>query len=147
MSTRPSREHPDRQAGAHAHGCQIVIRLAGAGRRMGGAIEERLGSPELVGNVPVLVLCELALHGPLRPRDLLEATNLTSGGLTKQLDHLESLGLIERAFGTLRDDRRASVVSLTPEGARTADAIGEAAESQLDEVRSLVDALTRLIDR
>ncbi len=119
--------------------------MAAWGRQLGARIAEHLGDAELAANVPVLVLCELALRGPLRPRDLLEAARLTSGGMTKQLDHLESLGLIERAYGAVEDDRRATVVSLTPEGVRAAALVAEAVEENLDEARDIVARLAALL--
>jgi len=131
---------------APARGQQIVIILAASGSRLSAHIGELLGNGDLAHNVPVLVLCEIALRGPLRPRDLLEPTHLTSGAMTKQLDHLEQLGLIKRSFGTVRGDRRASVVSLTAKGRRAAETIGQAVEERLDEIIALRDELDRLLD-
>ena len=131
---------------ASARGRQIVIHLAAAGSRLSVHIGERLDNADLAHNVPVLVLCELALRGPLRPRDLLEPTHLTSGALTKQLDHLEQLGLIERSYGTVKGDRRGSVVSLTVKGQRAAETIGLAVEEHIHEIVSMRDALSRLLD-
>ena len=130
----------------HVRAQKAVILLADAGRRLSAAIGDRTGNPALAGNVAALILCELSLRGPLRPRDLMDATGLTSGGMTKQLDHLEALGMIERTFGTIRRDRRASIVSLTSDGQRAAAAIAEAIESQLDVVSSLAAALSALLD-
>ena len=130
---------------APARGQQIVMLLAASGRRLTVHIGEVLDSADLATNVPVLVLCEIALRGPLRPRDLLEPTHLTSGALTKHLDHLEQLELIERSFGTVKGDRRGSLVSLTAKGQRAADAIGQAVEERLDEITSLRDELDRLL--
>lgn len=128
-----------------ARGQRIVILLAASGRRLGGHIGELLDNADLATNVPVLVLCEVALRGPLRPRDLLETTHLTSGAMTKQLDHLEQLGLITRSFGTIKSDRRASLVSLTTDGQRAAATIGQAVEGRLDDIRTLRDELDRLL--
>jgi DNA-binding MarR family transcriptional regulator len=130
---------------APARGQHIVIMLAATGRGLGEHIGSRLANADLASNVPVLILCELALRGPLRPRDLLGSTRLTSASMSKQLDHLEQLGLVERAFGTVKADRRASVVTLTPEGRRAAATIGEAVEDRLDDVVRMRDELTRLI--
>jgi DNA-binding MarR family transcriptional regulator len=132
---------------APARGQHVVLRLAMLGRRFTVHIGERLDNPELATNVAVLVLCRIALVGPLRPRDLLEPTQLTSGAISKHLDHLEQLGLIERTFGTVQGDRRGAVVSLTLEGERVAAAIGLAVEEHLDEIVALRDDLTRLLDR
>jgi DNA-binding MarR family transcriptional regulator len=130
----------------HHRAQRAVILLAAAGRRLSAAIADRTGSPALAANVAALILCELSLRGPQRPRDLVDATGLTSGGMTKQLDHLEALGLVERTFGTIRRDRRASIVSLTLDGHGTAAAIAEAVDSQLHVVSSLVAELSALLD-
>ena len=132
-------------ADLHTRGQLVVIKLAAAGRRLGGSIGARVGNTELAANVPVLVLCELALRGPLRPRDLLEATQLTSGGMTKQLDHLEALGLIERSFGTLKRDRRGSVVCLTPTGAQAAITIAQAVEDDVEALRATIAEVSALL--
>jgi DNA-binding MarR family transcriptional regulator len=130
---------------APARGQQVVMLLAASGRRLTVHIGELLGNADLATNVPVLVLCELALRGPLRPRDLLEPTHLTSGAMTKHLDHLEHLGLIERSFGTVKGDRRGSIVSLTAEGQRAAETIGRAVEERLEDIVALRDELNLLL--
>ncbi len=128
-------------------GLEIALAVGALGRRLTISLTERLQNTELTTNVPVIVLAELACRGPLRPRDLLEPTGLTSGGLTKQLDHLETLGLIERSFGTLPDDRRASVVSITPAGMEVAASIAEAIEAQLEDLRTFAKLLADLTNR
>jgi len=65
--------------------------------------------------------------------------------MTKQLDHLEQLGLIERTFGSVKCDRRGSVVSLTAEGQRAAETIGQAVKERLDDIIALRDELDRLL--
>jgi DNA-binding MarR family transcriptional regulator len=136
----PAAGAPSTDRGEH-----VVIELAALGHDITNAIEDYTGRTDLVGNVPSLILCQLLLQGPRRPRDLMETTHLSSGGLTKQLDHLEAEGLITREFGTLRDDRRASVVSLTPDGRRAAQRIGEAVESRFARVREAMDRVRELL--
>lgn len=119
--------------------------LASGGHIFTNVFSQALAYEDLAGNIPVLILCELSVRGPLRPRDLLEPTGLSSGALTKHLDHLERLGMITRAFGTVAGDRRGSTVSLTESGERTARTIGEAAEEHLDVVRAMRDAMSRLL--
>lgn len=147
MTVTPSKTgvHPEAPAPPAARAQQVVVVLADLGHAVTGAIEAHTGRSDLTGNVPSLVLCELSLRGPLRPRDLMEVTRLSSGGMTKQLDHLEAEGLITREFGTLRDDRRASVVSLTPAGHQAAVAIGRAIESRFEHVRAVMDRLEELL--
>jgi DNA-binding MarR family transcriptional regulator len=147
MSITPSTPDADLAvpATASARAQEVVLALAAIGHDITGAIEELTGRADLTGNVPGLILCGLSLRGPLRPRDLMEVTHLTSGGLTKQLDHLEAEGLIKRRFGTLRDDRRASIVSLTTSGQRAATQIGEAVESRFVELRGVLSRIETLL--
>lgn len=56
----------------------------------------------------------------LNPTQLMRATMLSSGGMTKRLDRLAAAGLIERRPDP--SDRRATLVRLTPRGRRTIDA-------------------------
>lgn len=51
-----------------------------------------------------------------RPSELAERLGYTSGGMAHVLDDLERAGYIERRYGTIADDRRASVVTLTEAG-------------------------------
>lgn len=55
----------------------------------------------------------------VNPRELLTAVLITSGGLTKQLDRLESAGLIDRHVDP--DDRRGTLVRLTAKGTALID--------------------------
>ena len=57
----------------------------------------------------------------LRPSELTESLMLTSSGTTKRLDRLEAAGLVRR--GPDPTDRRAIVITLTPEGLRRTDAV------------------------
>jgi DNA-binding MarR family transcriptional regulator len=73
----------------------------------------------------------------LRPTDLTNATMLTSSGTTKRLDRLEQAGLIAREPDP--DDRRGTLIRLTPAGRRLIDKVTEA---HLENERRLVGALT-----
>lgn len=55
----------------------------------------------------------------LNPTRLMEATLLSSGGITKRLDRLEEDGLVERRDDP--SDRRGTRVRLTPKGKRLID--------------------------
>jgi DNA-binding MarR family transcriptional regulator len=71
----------------------------------------------------------------INPGSLLHPLFITSGGLTKRLDRLEAAGLIERHPDP--DDRRATLLRLTEEGANRID---EAIPSLLEKEASLVRA-------
>jgi DNA-binding MarR family transcriptional regulator len=62
---------------------------------------------------------------------------LTSSGTTKRLDRLEQAGLITRAPDP--DDRRGTLITLTPAGLRLIDT---ASEAHLENERRLLGALT-----
>jgi DNA-binding MarR family transcriptional regulator len=75
--------------------------------------------------------------GTLRPTDLTNASMLTSSGTTKRLDKLEQAGLIARHPDP--DDRRGTLISLTPDGRRLIDALTPA---HLDNERRILGGLT-----
>jgi DNA-binding MarR family transcriptional regulator len=75
--------------------------------------------------------------GTLRPTDLTNASMLTSSGTTKRLDKLEQAGLIARRPDP--DDRRGTLISLTPEGRRLIDGLTPA---HLDNERRILGGLT-----
>ena len=70
------------------------------------------------------VLCALRRVGEpfaRQPAELARHTMITTGGLTKRLDRLESAGLVLRSR-SVGSDGRAKLVQLTPAGAATIDA-------------------------
>jgi DNA-binding MarR family transcriptional regulator len=86
------------------------------------------------------VLATLRRNGPpyrLRPTDFSGQLMITSSGTTKRLDRLEQAGLIARAPDP--DDRRGTLISLTPAGHQLIDAVTEA---HLDNERALLAALS-----
>lgn len=98
------------------------------------------------------VLCELRRAGPpyqLTPSRLGKALIRSSGGMTKQLDRVESAGLLERSHDP--NDRRAVLVSLTDKGlALTNDVLKEHMRREADLVSCLTQTerqqLTKLLD-
>lgn len=110
--TEPARTSPlSRERAAE------MLRLLGTtGHQVTTTLVERLPEPELAVTSTILLLSELADRGPLRPRDLMRVTGVTSGGMTRQVDRLETLGLVERRLGAIEGDRRAIPVSLTAAG-------------------------------
>jgi DNA-binding MarR family transcriptional regulator len=55
----------------------------------------------------------------LRPTDLMAATMVSSGGITKRLDRLAAAGLVERR--SVPDDRRGTLIRLTRQGRAVID--------------------------
>jgi DNA-binding MarR family transcriptional regulator len=88
----------------------------------------------------------------LNPTQLIQATMLSSAGMTKRLDRMAAAGLVERRPDP--NDRRGTLVRLTPRGRRTIDAalpVHVANEAQLlapltkTERRSLDTLLRKLL--
>ena len=86
------------------------------------------------------VLATLRRTGPpyrLRPTDFTSALMLTSSGTTKRLDRLERAGLIAREPDP--QDRRGTLIVLTPAGR---DLIDSVTEAHLENERRLLSALS-----
>ena len=81
-----------------------------------------------------LLLLAHAEEGRLRPVDLAERLILTASGVTRLLDGLEEVGLIERA--TCASDRRVSYAVLTDTGRQKLES---ASESHVAAVRALFE--------
>jgi DNA-binding MarR family transcriptional regulator len=62
----------------------------------------------------------LELYGPLTPGRLAELSRLTTGGVTVVLNRLEKAGIVARKPNP--DDRRSSIVHVSPKFLRTARA-------------------------
>ena len=73
----------------------------------------------------------------LNPTQLMRATLLSSGGVTKRLDRLADAGLVERRPDP--SDRRGTLVRLTPKGKAVVDA---ALESHVANEERLLEPLT-----
>jgi DNA-binding MarR family transcriptional regulator len=81
----------------------------------------------------------------LNPTQLMEATLLSSGGMTKRLDRLVEAGLVERRPDP--DDRRGTLVRLTRRGKTTIDNALEAHVANEDRLlRSLNASERRTLD-
>jgi DNA-binding MarR family transcriptional regulator len=126
---------------------RMILLISRFGQVVGTAMSVRVGDAGLVGNLPLLVLCDLDLTGDRRPTEIQALTGLSSGGVTKLLDRLEDRALVARSFGTLPGDRRAVVVSITPEGRLVAGLVAAAVDDRLDDVRAFSDDLADLLAR
>jgi DNA-binding MarR family transcriptional regulator len=86
------------------------------------------------------VLATLRRSGPpyrLRATEFTRTLMINSSGVTKRLDRLEQAGLIERSPDP--QDRRGTLIGLTPEGRKLIDGVTEA---HLANERRLLEALS-----
>jgi DNA-binding MarR family transcriptional regulator len=127
-------------------GQRIWLLLIDFAQSVTDAVTARLGSEDLTNNSDVAVVCQLAISGPRRPRDLMLASGLSSGGMTRLLDRLEQAGIVERAVREVQADRRAIVISLTTEGQRVATAMGLAVEDTRERIRTILADISALLD-
>jgi DNA-binding MarR family transcriptional regulator len=111
------RERPDLDVQALA----TVGRILRAAHLLNGALAEGLAAYELQPGWFDLLAALRRAGAPyaLNPSELMRATLLSSGGMTKRLDRLEEAGLIERRPDP--DDRRGTRVRLTRRGKATID--------------------------
>jgi DNA-binding MarR family transcriptional regulator len=95
-------------------------RLLGAANRLeyllGRAIEEQCGISHLMYEVLLILAREGEAGMPMRA--ISREQVLTTGGVTRLIDRMEALGLVER--GDNPDDRRGRLVRLTEAGERKA---------------------------
>lgn len=94
------------------------------------------------------LMAALRRAGPpyeLNPTQLMRATMVSSGGMTKRLDRLAEAGLVARRPDP--DDRRGILVRLTPRGVRTIDdAVEVHLANEEQALRSLTLAERRTLD-
>jgi DNA-binding MarR family transcriptional regulator len=88
----------------------------------------------------VLALRRSGVDNPHRPTDLFQALLVTSGAVTKQVDRLQSEGLIQR----LPDPsyKRGSLIRLTRRGTKVADTALEAICSDKTTIGAAISSLT-----
>jgi DNA-binding MarR family transcriptional regulator len=106
----------------------------------------RIGDREVIGNLTVILIAHLYLHGSRRPVEIQEITGLSSGGVTKLLDRMEGLGLIARAHGQVSADRRAITVDLTDDGTRMARLLAAGLMDRISDVRMTLRELAGAAD-
>ncbi|UDY23992.1 MarR family winged helix-turn-helix transcriptional regulator [Nocardioides sp. Kera G14] len=100
---------------SRAEGLRLVeTEISNLVRRVRRIIGERAAAvhPELQG-VSYLILGWLEQNGPARASSIVEAFRIDKGALSRQLHHLEELGLVVRTPDP--GDGRASLVELTDE--------------------------------
>ena len=123
---------------------RILVNLGQMGEVLHTEISRNLG-PDLSSNAAVATLFSLDLDGPMRPGQIQDLTGLSSGGVTKLLDRMESAGLIVREFGVLPEDRRASVVRLTTKGHGVSTKMAEDLFAVMGEVRVKLKEIDTLL--
>ena len=77
------------------------------------------------------MLTHLATHGPLRGADLADAFGMDKGGVSRQVQSLVDLGLVERKPAP--EDRRAILLDATDEGRERLDAMSRNRRDRFDE--------------
>lgn len=113
------------------------------------AVRARMVHPDLS---PVAYSMLIALHdsGPRRASDLVDQFSIDKGAVSRQVQSLLELGLIERTPDP--EDRRAATLAITAEGdrrleliaqQRRAEVIGRLADWGPEELQSFVRSLTR----
>ncbi|MBC2931603.1 MarR family winged helix-turn-helix transcriptional regulator [Nocardioides sp. zg-1228] len=81
--------------------------------------------------ITYFILSHLAQHGPLRAADLADAYGMDKGGVSRQVQTLVDLGLVERQPAA--DDRRAILLDASAEGRRRLEAMFRARSDRFDE--------------
>jgi DNA-binding MarR family transcriptional regulator len=124
----------------HEFARNALLAMTGAGVAVTQDLTDAGVDPYLIRNHPMATLLVLTDGGPRRPVELAGRVGMTSGGMTKVIDKLEALGLVDRDADVI-DDGRGVLVSLTREGHRAARRILEVAAPALrkavDDLRSL----------
>jgi DNA-binding MarR family transcriptional regulator len=119
------------------------------GRRMTIVLDapfQRAGLGELHGNRSVQLVMLLNHRGPIRPRDLQGPIGLTSGGLTKLVDRLVELGVIERYDRGGAGDGRAVLVRLTRKGHATVRHLHRVLADAHDDLRPVGKEILQLTE-
>lgn len=124
---------------------ELLLKFAEFGQIVSAALAEAARDEELVSNINIAVLCRLELQGALRPSDIMETTGLTSGGVTKLIDRLETAGLVERLEDPVPGDARGVMVALTDNGRERLTSMVMVLSERLGETEVLVKEIRRLL--
>ncbi len=79
----------------------------------------------------LLILMHLANEGPMRGADLSDAFGMDKGGVSRQVQALVDLGLVERRPDA--EDRRAILLAATDEARKRLDAVRRSRSDRFDE--------------
>lgn len=108
---------------------------------MGTALVDALGAVDPHDPTPTkttVVLCLAGWPEQVRPRELVEPTRLSSGGVSQLLDRLEAAAMVRRRSGATAD-RRSVVIELTDDGERLLQRHLVAVGAQLADIRPKID--------
>ncbi|MDO5687841.1 MAG: MarR family transcriptional regulator [Pseudoscardovia radai] len=100
--------------------------------RLWALVEQRLEEGDAISVTSYDVLRTLLRLGTCRPGDIAAHLGITSGGMTKVLDRMERDGLLERQPN--EQDRRSSLIAVTPAGRRAFDKAQPLVEATMREV-------------
>ena len=78
-----------------------------------------------------VILTHLAAHGPMRGADLSDAFGMDKGGVSRQVQVLVDLGLVERRPDA--EDRRAILLDATGEGRERLSAVSRSRSDRFDQ--------------
>ena len=81
--------------------------------------------------ITYFILSHLAMHGPLRGADLADAFGMDKGGVSRQVQTLVDLGLVERQPNP--EDRRAILLDATEEGRERLRTVARSRSDRFDE--------------
>lgn len=133
----------ERNGGAQVE--RLLLRMGELGAVVSKALQDVAGDELLVHNVSILLLCRLDLEGPMRPSQIAELENLTTGGVSKLIDRMEADGLVERRRGVLATDKRSVFVVITRKGRDLVRRMAGALESRLVETETLLKEIKQIL--
>ncbi len=125
---------------------ELLLRLSEFGQLVSSMMAEATQDTDLVANRPITVMCRMALYGPLRPSEVMDATGLSSGGATKLIDRLEAAGWVQRMDDPVPEDGRGVLVALTPRGGEHLDAMVGVLATRLGETETLVKEINQYLE-
>jgi DNA-binding MarR family transcriptional regulator len=95
---------------------RVMLLMAESGHGISAAIRELPDGDILADNVTLIVLSRLHETESLRPMELQQSLDLTSGGLSKVIDRLEEAGLVARLGARPSGDLRGVQIAITRKG-------------------------------
>lgn len=119
---------------------RALLALTAVGNRIEGLLRAEGFDDYVIRNTPLATLLLLWFEGPLRPVALAERVGMTTGGMTKVIDHLAERDLVVRSSEAL-DDGRGVLVDLTDSGG---DLVGRACAASFPALDEVADALIAL---